>query len=150
MNLDNIIGQKIEGWNHYRIGLVGYSRDNFDHELAEQYLRQAFETLKQQFNRHVVLVSGWTDCGIPALGYRVAKELGWKTEGLSAQQAMEYDLFPVDYSKIVGEKFGDESEYFINSISKLIRVGGGPQSLKEVQMAKEKGIPVIEFELELD
>lgn len=150
MDLNNIINKKIEGWNYFRVGLVGYSNDKFDHELAEQYLRQAFETLKQQFNRHVVLVSGWSNCGIPALGYKIAKELGWKTEGISAEEVKQYDLFPVDYSSTVGLNFGDESEFFINSISKLIRVGGGKQSLKETQMAKDKGIPIIEYELELN
>ena len=38
----------------------------------------------------------------------------------------------------IGEKHGDDSEYFIDFIDSLIRIGGGPQSHKEVEMFKEQ------------
>ena len=44
--------------------------------------------------------------GIPKLAYKIADKKGWKTIGLSAQEAKEYDCYDVDEEIIFGEKFG--------------------------------------------
>jgi len=57
-----------------RVGLVGFSGQKFDENLAKQYLVVAFDEIQQKHpSRKMVLVSGWTDVGIPALGYREAQ-----------------------------------------------------------------------------
>ena len=64
------------------------------------------------------------------------------------KEGYDCDLYPCDEIYAIGSDWGDESETFINIIDMMYRIGGGPQSLKEVDMAKKKGIPVIEYELD--
>lgn len=131
-----------------KIGVVGYSGAKFDEKIAKALLAIAFDIVEQNIKSDKYdLVSGLTDIGIPSLAYNMAKKEGWKTVGLTAKEAKEYDCFPVDEEIIVGEKFGDESKEFIDYLDCLIRIGGGKQSLKETEMAKDKGIPVYEFDL---
>ena len=42
---------------------------------------------------------------------------------------------------------GDESVRFIEYIDCLVRVGGGKQSMKETEMAKDNGLDVFEYDL---
>ena len=130
----------------YNIGVVGYSGAKFDEKIANALLAIAFDIAGED-KEDCAIVSGLTDIGIPALAYRMAKKMGWKTIGLTAKEAKQYKCFPVDEEIIEGEKFGDESEKFIEYIDCFIRIGGGKQSLKEVEMAKEKGMPVYEYDL---
>lgn len=127
----------------FRLGLVGYSRSKFDwHEarrLVELGIRRAFELSGQSFSEGV-LVSGLTNMGIPKLGYEFARAKSMKTVGIAPRRAkrVRCGLFPVDEQIIVGQNFGDESETFIDSIDALLRVGGGPQSRREVAMFRDK------------
>lgn len=133
----------------YYVGLVGYSGTLFDEKKATDIIKKAFEKIHNSLvGKQPVLVSGLTNLGIPKIGYEIATEMGWKTVGVSAEEALDYELFAVDKKIIVGKLFGEESEKFISMLDCLIRVGGGPQSMKETEMAKEKKIPVHEFELE--
>ncbi|WP_157472253.1 hypothetical protein [Neolewinella persica] len=45
-------------------------------------------------------------------------------------------VFACDKKIIVGERFGDESEAFVAYIDGMIRIGGGPQSRREVELFK--------------
>jgi len=131
------------------IGVVGYSDDKvFSHDIAKALLAIAFDVVSEDLKSDdYALVSGLTNMGVPKLAYEMAEKRGWKTVGLSAKEAKEYDCFPVDEEIIVGEHFGDESKEFIDYIDCLIRVGGGEQSMKETEMAKKKDIPVYEYDL---
>ena len=131
-----------------KIGVVGYSSAKFDKALAEALLAVAFKVIEDKYGKtdHEI-VSGLTDIGIPALAYRMAVRWGWKTVGLTAKEAKQYECFPVDKEVIAGEKFGDESEKFIKYIDCMVRIGGGKQSKKEVEMAKAKGLEVFEYDL---
>lgn len=130
------------------IGVVGYSSSNFNETIAKALMAIAFDIVEENYkDKEYRLISGLTDIGIPAIAYRLAKKRGWTTVGLSAKEAKEYDCFPVDEEIIVGEKFGDESKKFLDSIDVLIRIGGGKQSIKETEMAKGKRIQVYEFDL---
>jgi len=130
-----------------KIGVVGYSDDKvFDHDIAKALLAIAFDIIDKEYS-DVEIVSGLTDVGVPGMAYRMAEKREWKTVGLSAQEAKEYDCFDVDEEIIVGDKFGDESEDFIKTIECLVRIGGGDQSMKETEMAKKKGIKVYEYDL---
>jgi len=135
--------------NITKIGVVGYSDDKkFDQTIAKALMAIALDIVEKQFkSSQYELVSGLTSCGIPKIAYEMADANEWITVGLSAQEAKKYDCYDVDKEIIRGEKFGDESEYFIDYIDCLVRVGGGKQSIKETKMAKDKGLPVFEYDL---
>ena len=111
------------------------------------------------------LISGYTDYGVPALGYEfVADREGWVTTGITAGVAINRGvdkkplrLFNVDRAYIEVEhndgKWGSESpvlESQMNSESYFIRVGGGRQARAETEAAKEKGCTIFEYELPID
>lgn len=131
-----------------RIGVVGYSGQKFNANGATKILAKALDDIASETNEEISLVSGLTDVGIPAIAYRLAAQRGWSTVGVACSKAMEFAVFPVDSSLIVGTEWGDESETFLNMIDVLVRVGGGNQSKAETAAAKKRGIPVIEFDLE--
>jgi hypothetical protein len=150
-----------------RVGLVGYSKQKFDQSKALELVSEAFdvvenlheqtegsqEFLKFHFGEVRVthtLVSGLTDIGITAIGYREAQSrgAGWYLVGVACKKAKGYPCFPVHREIIVGDNWGDESTTFINSIDVLIRIGGGEQSKREIAMARALEILTIEYELE--
>ncbi len=128
------------------VGVIGYSTQDFDKEAAIDYLQGAFKTINAIYPK-IVLVSGLTNLGIPALAYAEAKKLGWQTIGIACEKANDYELFPVDEKIIIGKEWGDESQTFLNSIDILIRIGGGQQSLREAAEFKKSNRPIIEFDL---
>ncbi|MEZ4380146.1 MAG: hypothetical protein R3A79_02270 [Nannocystaceae bacterium] len=122
-----------------RIGVVGFSSPHFDQDEARRALRRLLGALLDRWagaSADVEVVSGLTDQGVPKIAYELARELGLRTAGISARQALRVraGVFPVDRRVIVGERFGDESQVFVASIDALIRVGGGPQSRAEVEL----------------
>lgn len=50
-------------------------------------------------------------------------------------------------NNIYGKEWGDESELFLKNVDILVRVGGGKQSLKEVENFKLTNKPIIEYDL---
>jgi hypothetical protein len=136
-----------------RIGVVGYSRSNFDHDQAKLLLDQAIQEIAgindlYLDRTNVWLVSGWTDMGIPGIAYRVAQDYGMKTMGIACRKAYAFDCYETDRVHVIGKEWGEESSGFLAAIDVLIRIGGGLQSHREVQMAKIQNIHIIEKELE--
>ena len=121
-----------------RIGVVGFSRNQFDKAQARSVLSEQYENLKNEFG-YVEIVSGYTNSGVPKIAYELAGRFGFRTIGFSARQALKVrcGLYPVDDVRLVGSRFGDESEAFVRYIDRLIRVGGGPQSRHEVELFKQ-------------
>ena len=139
---------KIDKKDVIKVGVVGYSSGKFDETTAKALLGIAFEIVESEHPaKSYELVSGLTDSGIPGIAYRLADKMGWRTIGFSAEEALKYDRYDVSEEIIIGKKFGDESEQFIDYIDCLIRIGGGPQSLDEVVMADDKNKSVYEFDL---
>ena len=139
-----------------KIGVVGFSRSQFDKKMAILKLRNILEILtlgKDATN--IEIISGYTNMGVPRIAYRLADDMGLKTVGFSAKQALRVraGVYPVKEVILVGERFGDESQKFIEYIDVLVRIGGGPQSRKEVALFKmlHKGIDLstILFEEEI-
>lgn len=124
-----------------KIGVVGFSQTNFNQEKARTLLAQSIQYFQTKFpSKTIEIVSGLTNVGIPKIAYEIAVENNFVTVGISAQQAFKVDcgVFPVDKQIIKGEKFGDESPYFLDYIDCLIRIGGGKQSHQETIEFKEK------------
>lgn len=128
-----------------RVGVVGYSSQDFDCEAALGLIRKAFDEIDPTAD--IEIVSGLTDLGIPALAYEEAVRRGWKTVGIACAKAYEYEWFPVDDVIIHGENWGDESPVFLKMIDLLIRIGGGVQSHFEAYSAKAEGKRLMEFDL---
>jgi hypothetical protein len=134
------------------VGVVGYSQQEFDETEATIILEEAFESIEDEYLQDgdfdsIVLVSGLTNMGIPSIAYQIAENNGYETVGIAPDAASEYELYDVDEIYWVGENWGDESQAFIDMIDVIIRVGGGEQSMKEVEMAEEEDISVIEYDL---
>lgn len=140
-----------------KIGIVGFSATPFDEENAKLILKTKLEELISGLDpKFIEVVSGYTNIGIPKIAYEIADSLGLKTVGYSAKQALTSScgLYPVGKEIIVGENFGDESQAFINYIDILIRIAGGSQSKKEVELFKVKNkdrdLSVLLFEEEMN
>lgn len=123
-----------------KIGVVGFSRNQFDKATACQILDECFQTLTENYpDTTIKIVSGYTDSGVPRIAYQVAEKYDFIKVGFSARQALKVrsGLYPVDEVMLQGNRFGDESAGFVKYIDQLIRVGGGQQSRKEVEMFKQ-------------
>ena len=132
----------------FKIGVVGYSSGKFNEKQARLLVQLALAYVTSQ-NTNVKIVSGLTDMGIPALAYEFAQRNGHPTVGVACSKAEKYDCFPVDEKIIVGEEWGDESNTFLTMCDMLIRVGGGKQSLEEVETFKSMKPLAVVIELEL-
>ena len=131
-----------------RIGVVGYSGKKFNQIVAKALMEIVLDLVEEYHkDKEYMLVSGLTDLGIPAIAYRSAKKRKWKTMGIACEKAEEYDLYPVDEKIIEGKDWGDESVTFLDNIDVLVRIGGGEQSMDEVEKAKKKNITVYEYDL---
>ncbi|EAY28001.1 hypothetical protein [Microscilla marina] len=122
------------------IGVVGFSRNQFDKKTAAEKLEKIItQIIANHPNKNYELVSGFTNMGVPQLAYVLADRLGMDTVGFSASQAFRVraGVYPVKKQIIVGEKFGDESNAFVQYIDSLVRIGGGPQSRHEVTLFKK-------------
>jgi hypothetical protein len=131
-----------------KIGFVGYSGAKFDEKQAQDIIDKIFKEInKLRQTEPIEIVSGATYMGIPAMVYDEASDYDFKTIGVMCKEGYECDLYPCDEIYAVGSDWGDESDTFIGMIDRMYRIGGGKQSLEEVQKAKKKGIPVFEYEL---
>lgn len=136
-----------ESRKRFRVGVVGYSDKKFDKKKALELIQEGFDDVIGS-KKDVEIVSGLTDLGIPAIAYKEAVKRGYRTTGIACCKAEEFKCFPCDKIVTIGEDWGDESKTFLDNIDVLIRVGGGKQTKKEVSMAKERGLKVVEFDLE--
>lgn len=147
MNTDNI----------FKIGVVGFSRNQFDQKDAAQKLKQFILPLIEGKDiSSIEIVSGLTNMGVPRLAYLLADEWGITTVGFSASQAFRVrtGIYSIKKQIIVGNRFGDESAEFIKYIDVLVRIGGGKQSRHEAALFKElhadKDLTQLVFEEEVE
>jgi hypothetical protein len=141
-------GENVQIIDELRVGVVGYSDESeFEIDSAREILEKIIDQIEEEFIHtglfsDLVIVSGLTNMGIPKLAYEIAQDRGYKTIGIAPNEAEDHDLFPVDEIIWSGESFGDESREFIDFIDLLVKVGGGDQSEKEVEMAEQDDVPV--------
>lgn len=159
--------------NVARIGVVGYCPPTkYDGKRALAFLEEAFDQCERDFSgRKLVIVSGVTNNGVLAQAYALATERGYETGGVACVRAIQFELFPLTEEPIlIGHEWGDESLVFVHGISAIkdvdpdkiakycfhphygldamIRVGLGPQSVRETNMIKVLGKPTYELDLE--
>ena len=128
------------------IGFIGYSASNFDETKAKKIIKDIFETFDN--DEDYVIVSGATNMGIPKLVYSEANKYeNMHLVGIMCKEGYSYELYPCDTILAIGDSWGEESETFISFIDELYKIGGGPQSEKELKMALEAGLPTYEYNL---
>jgi len=131
-----------------KIGVVGYSATDFSEEKARSLIKEGIQKIRSQHSGEPVIVSGLTYLGIPKLAYDFAENNHYSTWGIACEKAEDFDQYDVDTKIITGTGWGDESEQFLNEIDILLRIGGGDQVYQETKQAKNKSVPVYEYELE--
>jgi len=132
------------------IGVVGYSEAKFDENIAKALMAIALDIVETNHpSKEYTLVSGLTDLGIPAIAYEMADKRGWKTMGIACEKAKDYECYDVDKELIVGKEWGDESATFLRKIDVLVRIGGGKQSMREVEVAKKSKAVKAVYEFDL-
>ncbi len=135
------------------VGVVGYSAQDFDKQDAREILEEALDDIEDEYvesgdYEEIAIVSGLTNLGMSKIAYQVAEDRGYKTIGVAPEEANDYELYGVDEIVYEGDHFGDESEMFVEIIDVIIKIGGGDQSQKELEMAEEEGLSVLDFDLE--
>lgn len=141
------------------IGFVGCSdvpNSAVEKEMRDEISR-IFSIIERKYcnEQHqdveINIITGATNCGISKYVYETATKFNneygqWFTlVGVMAKEGYKYELYPCDVIYALGEKFGDESEFFIKIVDELYKIGGGNQSQREFAMAQEKGIPCYEY-----
>lgn len=121
----------------FNIGIVGYSSTEFDVDLARDILKHILDFVITDYN-NTKIISGLTNLGIPKLAYEYAISNDIITVGVACSKANEFPIFTTNETFIIGEEWGDESEFFIDMLDCLIRIGGGDQSKRECQMFLSK------------
>lgn len=144
------------------IGVVGFSDETKMSDMNEYRLELSMllmEMVDKLESIHgkcgtFAIVSGLTNVGVPKLAYEYCSNKNTKltfskSVGIACSKAIEFDTFPVDEKHIIGNNWGDESEFFINHIDGLIRLGGGKQSHSEVNLFKSRfpDAPVLEYDI---
>jgi hypothetical protein len=121
-----------------KLGIAGFSAQSFDKDKAIIILKSTFSRFKQLSSSELEIVSGYTNLGVPALAYGIAKKQGLRTTGIACVKAYEHELFPVDkkFIKTEWQNWGDESDFFLSYIDALICVGGGKQTAAEYNKFK--------------
>ena len=134
------------------VGVVGFTEKDFDEVEAKVSLENIFDDIEADYitnGRHstIRVISGGTIFGISKIAYDVSSDRGYATMAIVPEQARSYHLYDVDDIVWVGEKFGEESETFVDMLDVLVKIGGGDQSNNEAKMADERDIPVMEYDL---
>ena len=138
-----------EGRAHM-IGVVGTSRGGLvDNQTAKECVTKALSCAVAQIqaDQPVTIVSGGGL--VPNIAFDWARKNGHKRLQVvcAAVQSRPKGAERLE----IGTSYGDESERFIEMCQTFVRIGGGPQSHREVQWFKERhpeGV-VVEAELPL-
>ncbi len=141
-----LVGRKAAaGW--HLLGVVGFAGRwrgpaAAREEDARRLLEREFVAARERHGASLVIVSGATNSGVLNLTYAACERLGITAMGITAGQALAYSLAPMQYVIPVGQRFGDESPLFVESIDALVMLGGGAQSRREALAASGRGIPI--------
>lgn len=138
-----------------KVGVVGYTNPVFDKIEAWELLKKGFAQIKSDMKTNkLMVIAGLTDTGMSSLAYYIARQNNWNIGGIAPEAALEHKWFPMsedgDILIMSGIDWGDESPMFLDNIDVLLRVGSGPQSLYETQLAHKRGMKVYEYDLKVE
>jgi hypothetical protein len=128
-------------------GFVGYSGSFRRNPApnAEARARSALATVLtalQAAHPALIVASGATDLGVPALVYAECARLNIEAIGITADAALNHPLAPMQAVIPVGRRFGDESNVFVELCDAFWILGGGAQSAAEMRLARDWGKPI--------
>lgn len=135
--------------NVIKVGVTGFVHGYADKVQIWNAVSRGLQQIKKDTNADELLViSGLTDQGVPQAAYYIARQNGWNIGGIAPACALNQKIFPLnedgDIGRIVGRRWGDECEAFVDECDHLLLVGGGKQALDMVEIAKRDDIPVHE------
>ncbi len=137
--------------NEIKVGVVGYCPPSeFDEVEARRLIRLFYDQIEQTNpDAMFACVSGLCDVGVLHIAYEEAVRRGWRTVGFTSERAKTcgHPLFPVDEEIIIGKEWGDESADFVLYIDMIIRIGIGPQSVREAMTCRVSGKRAYESDL---
>jgi len=141
--------------DHYPVVIGGYSGLEYaDTDTVREKLRSILRGLYEKHGSRLLVVSGGTKIGI-GMVYKIAKELDLPTLGIVSEQASfeaisaacDAVLFVADPNGTweVTTPEGDSMMVDAASTGEMYYFGGGEVAVKEIQEARQKGIPVTLF-----
>ena len=121
-----------------RLGVIGRSGKTVVNESgARKAFTEVLDELMHKGYSQIEVVSGLTALGVPKLAYEEAQAKGLRTVGIACSEAKKFPCFPCNDIIIVGKRWGDESETFLQCIDMLVLIGeGGAQSWQEFNVFK--------------
>lgn len=136
-----------------KVGVVGYCPPStFDKTEADRMISEAYDQIERDHPEadSFACVSGLYDVGVLLhIAYEESWRRGWRLVGFTATVAKPYGqpLYTIDEEIIVGDQWGEDSDAFVQYIDVLVRIGLGPQSLREASACKEAGKRTYEYDL---
>lgn len=121
----------------FKVGVSGALHVKTQRNEAIALLKTAYDELSLK-NQNIEVVSGLTALGIPLLAYILAVKRGYYTTGIACIKVKEHEVFKVDKTIIKDEwgEWGDESFYYLKYIDALVTIGGGKQTIAEINAFK--------------
>jgi len=84
---------------------------------------QKFSKAAESSGTAMGIVSGWTDDGVNAVAYEVAKAFKWKVEGIACKEAMQNrPLYKCDETTVAGTHPGDEKSTLMKRVDMLVLI----------------------------
>merc|ERR1719311_1078002 len=131
-----------------KVGVVGTSRGGLvDNRKARERVSEALSRAAAQLpaDQPITIVSGGGL--VPNEAFAWARKNGHKR--LQVVSAAVRST-PKGVERLeIGTSFGDESEQFVGMCQHFVRVGGGPQSHREVQLFRERNPMGVVVEVEI-
>lgn len=131
-----------------KVGVNGFHARAQDKVVIWNLISRGFDRIMSETGAtELHVISSLSDSGVPQAAYHIARQRGWNCGGIAPKAVMRQRIFPMnvdgDIMKIVGNRWGDESEAFINECDVLLRVGNSRQSMDEAELAEKQGKKVF-------
>jgi len=124
-----------------RSGRKGAALEDYKDAMREA-LRMHFVAERERHGDKLVMVSGATNLGVLELAYALCADLTIWAAGVTPDRTLLYEVGEMDFLVPWGQRFGDESDVFVELCDSFLLLGGGPQSERETLAAHARGRPV--------
>lgn len=126
-------------WRH--TGYTGRTLDKLIDD-AQMLLQTEIIDFRDIYQNKLVVCSGATNKGVLHLTYKICNKFNIIAMGVTPNQALQYDVGRMHYLIPYGQKFGDESEIFVDLSDAFVLLGGGFQARQETILGTNQGKPV--------
>ena len=134
------------------VGVIGCDHDNYSIDDAKIILEDSLDEIEKEYIEtdeydKICVVIKPNKIGIPLLAYDIAIDRQYDIIGISSE-SKDTDLLDLEDIIFIGSKQGQESQYFISYIDVLVKIGGGEFEEKEMELAVEEDISILEYEVD--